>query len=196
MTIIGVILLDFDCDACQSPARAYLIDVSRVEDHSLGLSMFTVMAGAGGCIGYALGGIPWASLFSSNSNTTPTKTWLNFSNSSSNDTIAVDNDSNDLAYEHKQILFTMVAVIFVICVFICITSFKEIPLDMVDKPMTMVTVTAKSSNMKYNRMEEENDEFTFDFERSIGDDIDTISVDRIEFKHEKLKMTKMEAIKE
>ena len=50
VTIIGVMLLDFDCDACQSPARAYLIDVCRAEDHSTGLSMFTVMAGAGGCM--------------------------------------------------------------------------------------------------------------------------------------------------
>lgn len=56
-TIIGVVLLDFDCDACQSPARAYLIDVSQAKDHSLGLSTFTVMAGAGGCIGYILGNL-------------------------------------------------------------------------------------------------------------------------------------------
>jgi len=55
ITIIGVILLDFDCDACQSPARAYLIDVSPADDHSAGLSTFTLMAGAGGSLGYLLG---------------------------------------------------------------------------------------------------------------------------------------------
>lgn len=55
-TIIGVVLLDFNCDACQSPARAYLIDVSLVDDHTIGLSTFTVMAGSGGCLGYLLGG--------------------------------------------------------------------------------------------------------------------------------------------
>lgn len=27
-TILGTILLDFDADACQSPARAYLLDVT------------------------------------------------------------------------------------------------------------------------------------------------------------------------
>lgn len=27
-TIIGTVLLDFDADACQSPARAYLLDVT------------------------------------------------------------------------------------------------------------------------------------------------------------------------
>jgi solute carrier family 45 protein 1/2/4 len=50
-TIIGVVLLDFNCDACQSPARAYLIDVSQISDHSIGLSTFTIMAGAGGSLG-------------------------------------------------------------------------------------------------------------------------------------------------
>lgn len=56
LVVIGVVLLDFNCDACQSPARAYLIDVSVVDDHSIGLSTFTVMAGAGGAVGYVLGG--------------------------------------------------------------------------------------------------------------------------------------------
>ena len=27
-TILGTVLLDFDADACQSPARAYLLDVT------------------------------------------------------------------------------------------------------------------------------------------------------------------------
>ena len=56
LVVIGVVLLDFNCDACQSPARAYLIDVSVADDHSVGLSIFTVMAGAGGALGYVLGG--------------------------------------------------------------------------------------------------------------------------------------------
>lgn len=57
LIICGVVLLDFNCDACQSPARAYLIDVSISEDHTTGLSTFTVMAGVGGALGYFLGGM-------------------------------------------------------------------------------------------------------------------------------------------
>jgi solute carrier family 45 protein 1/2/4 len=45
VTVIGVFLLDFNCDACQSPSRAYLIDICSTEDHSTGLTMFTIMAG-------------------------------------------------------------------------------------------------------------------------------------------------------
>lgn len=58
-TILGTVLLDFDADACQSPARAYLLDVTLPEDHALGLSTFTIMAGLGGFMGYSMGGINW-----------------------------------------------------------------------------------------------------------------------------------------
>jgi len=58
-TILGTVLLDFDADACQSPARAYLLDVCLPEDHAKGLSTFTVMAGLGGFFGYSMGGLNW-----------------------------------------------------------------------------------------------------------------------------------------
>lgn len=61
-TIVGTVLLDFDADACQSPARAYLLDVTLPEDHARGLSTFTVMAGLGGFMGYSLGAINWEEL--------------------------------------------------------------------------------------------------------------------------------------
>lgn len=56
-TVLGTVLLDFDADACQSPSRAFLIDVCLPEDHAKGLSTFTIMAGLGGAVGYSLGGI-------------------------------------------------------------------------------------------------------------------------------------------
>ncbi|GLV41148.1 Solute carrier family 45 member 1 [Carabus blaptoides fortunei] len=58
-TILGTVLLDFNADGCQSPARAYLLDITVPEDHAKGLSTFTIMAGVGGFFGYALGGIDW-----------------------------------------------------------------------------------------------------------------------------------------
>jgi len=61
-TIIGTVLLDFDADACQSPSRAYLLDVTLPEDHAIGLSTFTIMAGLGGSMGYAMGAIDWGVL--------------------------------------------------------------------------------------------------------------------------------------
>jgi len=57
LTVIGVVLLDCCCDACQSPCRTYLLDVSQPEDHAAGLATFTVMAGLGGSVGYLLSGV-------------------------------------------------------------------------------------------------------------------------------------------
>ncbi|KAK7483584.1 hypothetical protein BaRGS_00025137 [Batillaria attramentaria] len=100
LTILGVALLDFNCDACQSPCRAYLLDVSIPEDHSAGLTMFTVMAGLGGTVGYVMGGIDW------NSTT-----------------------FGEAFGGHIRVVFTLVIVVFIACVVSTITSFKETPLS-------------------------------------------------------------------
>ena len=143
ITIIGVILLDLD----------YLIDVSQVEDHSIGLSTFTVMAGAGGAFGYILGGIPWAELFDSPHD-------AKSSDRLYNQTKYVYVESEDdyyqtnLAYNHKQILFSFVAVIYVICAIISITSFKEIPLNDPNTCGSALKSKKEASKIKYNRMDE------------------------------------------
>ncbi|XP_046740882.1 proton-associated sugar transporter A isoform X1 [Diprion similis] len=103
-TILGTVLLDFDADACQSPARAYLLDVTVPEDHARGLSTFTIMAGLGGFMGYGLGGINWDAT-----------------------TLGV------MLGGHLHATFTLITIIFVICVFCTITSFKEIPLEVLER---------------------------------------------------------------
>lgn len=98
-TVIGTVLLDFGSDACQSPARTYLLDVTADEDHTIGLSMFTVMAGLGGSMGYAMGGINWEMT-----------------------------SIGEHLGGHVRAVFTFVAILFVILVLLTITSFAEIPL--------------------------------------------------------------------
>ena len=99
-TVIGVVMLDFSCDACQSPCRAYMLDVTTVEDHSLGLSTFTVLAGLGGSLGYIFGGINWGD----------TKVGASFGS-------------------HVRVVFTIVLVLYIICLLLTMTSIKEVPLD-------------------------------------------------------------------
>ncbi|KAL3836293.1 hypothetical protein ACJMK2_021730 [Sinanodonta woodiana] len=100
LTIIGVALLDLNCDACQSPCRTYLLEVCVREDHPRGLTSFTVMAGLGGSVGYCLGGIDWnATKF------------------------------GEALGGHIRVVFTMVLICFIICVICTVTSFKEIPLE-------------------------------------------------------------------
>lgn len=103
-TILGTVLLDFDADACQSPARAYLLDVTIPEDHARGLSTFTIMAGLGGFMGYGLGGINW-------------------------DATAI----GVMLGGHLHATFTLITIIFIICVAYTITSFKEIPLEVLER---------------------------------------------------------------
>ena len=96
ITVLGVVLLDLDCDACQSPSRAYLLDVTNPSQHSLGLTTFTSMAGLGGCLGYFLGGIPWENTF-----------------------------LTKILGDHVHVLFTLVWIIYLICLILTVTAAKE-----------------------------------------------------------------------
>ena len=95
-TVLGVLLLDLDCDACQSPSRAYLLDVTHPSQHSLGLTTFTFMAGLGGSLGYFLGGIPWERTFLTR-----------------------------VLGDHIHVLFTLVWLIYVVCMLLTLTASKE-----------------------------------------------------------------------
>ena len=104
LTILGAVLLDFCCDACQSPSRALLCEVTLVEDHALGLSTFTSMAGLGGAIGYLIGGIDWEDM-----------SVVKYAFGS----------------DHNKIVFLLCAIAFTVCAVLTITSFQEIPLYLI-----------------------------------------------------------------
>lgn len=114
VTIIGVILLDLDADICQTPARAYLLDVSVPNEHGKSLSTFTIMAGLGGCLGYALGGINW-------------------------DEAGI----GDFFGGNIKTVFTIVTIIFVITVIVSNTSFREVPLPEMNKDPMLRPVGSK-----------------------------------------------------
>ncbi|CAF1150488.1 unnamed protein product [Rotaria sp. Silwood1] len=96
ITVLGVLLLDLDCDACQSPSRAYLLDVTNPNQHSLGLTTFTTMAGLGGCLGYFFGGIPWEDTF-----------------------------LTKIFGDHIHVVFTFVWIIYIICMIFTLTAATE-----------------------------------------------------------------------
>lgn len=50
-TVLGTLLLDFNADNCQTPSRAYLLDLCVPEEQAHALSTFTLMSGVGGCMG-------------------------------------------------------------------------------------------------------------------------------------------------
>lgn len=116
-TVLGTVLLDFDADACQSPARAYLLDVCLPEDQARGLSTFTIMAGLGGFFGYSMGGVNWDETEIGKMNTieiilVPTKYMI----------------SGRRLGGHVKAVFSIITIIFIACVTFTLTSFAEIPL--------------------------------------------------------------------
>ncbi|BFF99106.1 proton-associated sugar transporter A [Drosophila madeirensis] len=104
LTILGMVMLDFDADTCQTPARTYLLDMCVPEEQPKAMTMFALFAGFGGTIGYAIGGVDWES--------THIGSFLG---------------------GNIPTVFGLVTIIFVICYFITVTTFREIPLPLMEK---------------------------------------------------------------
>lgn len=138
-TILGTVLLDFDADACQSPSRAYLLDVTIPEDHARGLSTFTIMAGLGGAFGYSLGGINW-------------------------DATAIGVALGG----HVRAVFTFITFIFIFCVSATITSFREVPLAVLDSFSTIDDEKGEGQN-SYGAIDQSED----DVKPSVGNNEST-----------------------
>lgn len=123
-TVLGTLMLDFTADNCQTPSRAYLLDVCLPEEHGKALSTYTIMAGMGGCLGYAIGAVDW------------------------NKTIFAN-----LIGDNIKTVFALVTVIFIISLLTTLTSFREIPLKLLEsdemlRPVTQVAVKKEKERIK------------------------------------------------
>ena len=45
ITVLGVVMLDYSADSCDSPSKAYMIDVCDQEDLDKGLNIRAVLGG-------------------------------------------------------------------------------------------------------------------------------------------------------
>lgn len=123
-TVLGTLLLDFNADNCQTPSRAYLLDVCVPEEHAHALSTFTIMAGVGGCMGYALGAINWDQTIFAN-----------------------------IIGDNIKTVFTLVTLIFFCTMLFTITSFREIPLRLMEsdemlRPVTQIAIKKEKERLK------------------------------------------------
>lgn len=123
MTIIGTIILDLGADTVQTPSRAYLLDVCVQDDHAKALSTFTVMAGIGGFLGYSTGAINWK-----------------------------DTALGQFLGGNIITVFTIVLVVFLLCLLTTITSFREIPLSLMEKDELLKPVTQISCRKENERI--------------------------------------------
>lgn len=115
LTILGMVLLDFDADTCQTPARTYLLDMCVPEEQPKAMTMFALFAGFGGTIGYAIGGVDW-------------------------ETTHIGNFMGG----NIPTVFTLVTIIFVICYLITVTTFREIPLPLIEKDELLRPLSEKA----------------------------------------------------
>ncbi|XKL66956.1 hypothetical protein PGB90_010376 [Kerria lacca] len=130
VTVVGIVITDYTSDALQNPSRAYLLDVCRIDDHARGLTTFTILAGCGGFIGYLLGSVNWQ------------------------DTQIVDYSvHNGVFGGHIQVFYTLTAILFIICIVIAITTFKEVPLQ-ISEHMQIDFDIASESNVFCKEFEE------------------------------------------
>lgn len=140
-TVLGTMLLDFNADNCQTPSRAYLLDVCLPEEQGHALSTFTLMSGVGGCMGYALGAINWDNTIFAN-----------------------------LIGDNIKTVFTLVTIIFVCAMLCTITSFREIPLKLMEsdemlRPVTQVAVKKEKERLKAIENEAKNPTTSVSFEK-------------------------------
>lgn len=122
VTIIGIILLDFNADICQSPARAYILDVSIAEDHSKGLSAFGIMCGIGSFCGFVICSIDWS-------------------------TFSV----GQFLGGNVATVFGVCTIALVICLLFTITSFREIPLSLLETDELLRPVTQCAVRHEHDR---------------------------------------------
>uniref|UniRef100_A0A7G3AXE2 Putative proton-associated sugar transporter a n=2 Tax=Lutzomyia longipalpis TaxID=7200 RepID=A0A7G3AXE2_LUTLO len=106
-TVLGTIVLDFSADNCQTPSRAYLLDMCLPADHTRALSTFSIMSGIGSFLGYAMSAYDWESL-----------SWTHHLGG------------------NISTVFAVVAVIFTISALLTLTTFREVPLPVLeDQPV-------------------------------------------------------------
>lgn len=56
---LGVTILDFAADSCDSPLRAYIIDTCNSEDNNTGFNVHAFLGGSGAALGYLITSIDW-----------------------------------------------------------------------------------------------------------------------------------------
>lgn len=103
LTILGTMILDFHADNIQAPSRAYLLEVCIQEQHTRALSIFSLCCGIGGAFGYMTGSVNWESSFLS-----------------------------DFIGNNIRAVFILVTIIFIGCLILTVTSYREVPLKLLE----------------------------------------------------------------
>ena len=122
--VIFIILFDYSLNVLRVPSRAYVLDVLPISQSQLGSFVYSAMIGVGATVGFVLGGIDWLSVI-----------------------------HRKVSITHQcQVVFGIIAVVTLLCMFVNICSVKETPF----RPKrdsdceTMLTVAERGRETSFN----------------------------------------------
>ncbi|RDD45625.1 Membrane-associated transporter protein [Trichoplax sp. H2] len=139
LVLIGNGILDYSSDASQSPARAYLCDVTPEGQEQRAHRICTILMGLANVVGFCICAIDWDELFMRDDGTVPITS--------------------------VQFVFLLSGILSTIAFIVCIFSVREIPLSKVDKQKQIKREqdiadnrpTAQDNDVKVITENEEND---------------------------------------
>ncbi|XP_055596029.1 proton-associated sugar transporter A-like [Uranotaenia lowii] len=104
LTIIGLVLIDFNAETANAIGRTYCMDMCLEDDHSKALTVAVMIGGVGSMAGYLLGSIDWSTL-----------------------------NLRNIFESNEATVFATVFVLFFLFMLVTLTSFREVPLAAIEK---------------------------------------------------------------
>ncbi|XP_058465151.1 proton-associated sugar transporter A-like [Malaya genurostris] len=112
MTILGMILIDYNVETCNGVARTYFMDMCIRDDHPKALSVALMIGGLGGFVGYMLGSFDWS------------RTNL-----------------GDILGSNEATVFGAVVIAIVVGLAVSLSSFREVPLPLLEQDELLRPIT-------------------------------------------------------
>ncbi|XP_039449562.1 proton-associated sugar transporter A-like [Culex pipiens pallens] len=112
LTTVGLMLTDFDIETSSGVARTYFMDMCILSDHAKVLSTAMIIGGIGGSGGYLLGAIDWQ-----------------------------QTDLGSLMGSNEATVFAVVVLVMIIGLSLTLTSFREVPLPVLEKDPLLRPIT-------------------------------------------------------
>ncbi|XP_055532662.1 proton-associated sugar transporter A-like [Wyeomyia smithii] len=112
VTVIGLVLTDFDVETSSGVGRTYFMDVCILDDHARVLTTAMVIGGIGGTGGYMLGAIDW-----------------------------LQTDLGSLMGSNEATVFATVVVVLAVGLIVSLTSFREVSLPRMEKDELLRPIT-------------------------------------------------------
>ncbi|XP_058829020.1 proton-associated sugar transporter A-like [Topomyia yanbarensis] len=104
MTVLGMILVDYNVETCNGVARTYFMDICIKDDHPKVLAVAVMIGGLGGFVGYMLGSVDWS-----------------------------QTNIGDLLGSNEATVFAAVVIVVLIGLTATLSSFREVPLPLLEQ---------------------------------------------------------------